>query len=137
MLKAFPTAVNGQRVEFKVGEHIPAEVARSWPIPNRLAMQSARLVRYFETSEEAEKMGPALSAAARRNPERAMMDAEAAAEKRPARRAPVVSAAARSAAQKKRAATLARKRAEALAKITAPSPAPEPVAAVEAPQPAA
>lgn len=127
-LKSFPTRIDGERVEIKVGDRISPEVARAWPIPNRMAMQSQRFVRYFETAKEADQMAQALSAQAQNNPERAMMAAEAAAEKRPTR-APHLTAEAIAKAQKKRLATLARKKAEAAAaELTAP-----PADAVEQP----
>ncbi|MDE2096237.1 MAG: hypothetical protein KGL39_03260 [Patescibacteria group bacterium] len=106
-LKGFPVLVKGQRVELQIGDRIPAELSRAWPIPNRLAMQSARMVRYFETAEEAGETAQSLADQARTNPERAMMAAETVADKRPAR--PQVQV--RSLAQQRRLATIAAKKA--------------------------
>lgn len=82
-LKSFTTRVHGERVAFKVGDHVPAEVTRDWPIPNRMGMQSQRMIRYFETVAEAEQMASVYGREAVASPERAMMAQEAKAERRP------------------------------------------------------
>jgi hypothetical protein len=65
-----------------VGTFVPAEVTSRWPLQNRLAMEKGGFVHFFESAEQAaaEEANSFGGATARRDPIRARLASEAAAD---------------------------------------------------------
>lgn len=65
--------------QLPIGTVVPAEITSRWPLRNRIALETASYVRYFQTADEAEQNSAAVAREVRADPIRARIATKSAA----------------------------------------------------------